>query len=149
MHTRTTRRQFRLQRQTFSIWRPCWRPYWISRLVIIYVNLCRQFQKLQTIGNILVYDTFCCTGGGGGGEGGGSGLPLERVASFTHCQTTERIIGHYVYKMHQRGADDTMRVRKVHLQLCISRMLEDTFSLGPAQISSFDEQADMVIPLCI
>ena len=67
MHTRTTRRQFRLQRQTFSIWRPCWRPYWISRLAIIYANLCRQFQKLQTIGKILIYDTSCCTGGGGGG----------------------------------------------------------------------------------
>ena len=63
MHTRTTRRQFRLKRQTFSIWRPCWRPYWISRLAIIYANLCRQFQKLQTIGNILIYDTSCCTGG--------------------------------------------------------------------------------------
>ena len=67
MHTRTTRRQFRLKRQTFSIWRPCWRPYWISRLAIIYANLCRQFQKLQTIGNILIYDTSCCTGGRGGG----------------------------------------------------------------------------------
>ena len=80
MHTRTTRRQFRLQRQTFSIWRPCWRPYWISRLAIIYANLCRQFQKLQTIGNILVYDTSCCKGG--------SGLPLERVARITHCHPT-------------------------------------------------------------
>ena len=90
MHTRTTRRQFRLQRQTFSIWRPCWRPYWISRLAIIYANLCRQFQKLQTIGNILIYDTSCCTGGGGGG---GSGLPLERVASFTHCHPTNTCIG--------------------------------------------------------
>ena len=66
MHTRTTGRRFRLQRQTFSIWRPCWWPYWISRLAIIYANLCRQFQKLQTIGNILIYDTSCCTGGGGG-----------------------------------------------------------------------------------
>ena len=63
MHTRTTRRQFRLQRQTFSIWRPSWRPYWISRLAIIYASLCRQFQKLQAIGNILIYDTSCCTGG--------------------------------------------------------------------------------------
>ena len=80
MHTRTTRRQFRLQRQTFSIWRPCWRPYWISRFAIIYSNLCRQLQKLQTIGNILIYDASCCTGG--------SGLPLERVASFTHCHPT-------------------------------------------------------------
>ena len=25
---------------------------------------------------------------GGGGGGGGSGLPLERVASFTHCHPT-------------------------------------------------------------
>ena len=80
MHTRTTRRQFRLQRQAFSIWRPSWRPYWISRLAIIYASLCRQFQKLQAIGNILIYDTSCCTGG--------SGLPLERVASFTHCHPT-------------------------------------------------------------
>ena len=80
MHTRTTRRQFRLQRQTFSIWRLCWRPYWISQLAIIYANLCRQFQKLQTIGNILIYDSSCCTRG--------SGLPLERVASFTHCHPT-------------------------------------------------------------
>ena len=85
MHTRTTRRQFRLQRQTFSIWRPCWRPYWISRLAIIYANLCQQFQKLQTIGNILIYDTSCCTGG--------SGLPLERVASFTHCHPTNWLLG--------------------------------------------------------
>ena len=66
MHTRTTRRRFRLQRQTFSIWWACWRPYWISRLAIIYANLCRQFQILQTIGNILIYDTSCCTGAGGG-----------------------------------------------------------------------------------
>ena len=80
MHTRTNRRQFRLQRQIFSIWRPCWGPYWISRLAIIYANLCRQFQKLQTIGNILIYDTSRCTRG--------SGLPLERVASFTHCHPT-------------------------------------------------------------
>ena len=67
MHSRTTRRRFRLQKQTFSIWRPCWRPYWISRFAIIYANLCRQFQKLQRMGNIMVYDTSCCTGGGGGG----------------------------------------------------------------------------------
>ena len=66
MHTRTTRRRFRLQKQTFSIWRPCWRPYWISRFAIIYANLCRQFQKLQRMRNILIYDTSCCTGGGGG-----------------------------------------------------------------------------------
>ena len=69
------------QRQTFSIWRPCWRPYWISRLAIIYANLCRQFQNLQTIGNILIYDTSCCTWGRGRGRGG-SGLPLERVVMF-------------------------------------------------------------------
>ena len=46
MHTRTTRKRFRLQKQTFSIWRPCWRPYWISRFAIIYANLCRQFQYM-------------------------------------------------------------------------------------------------------
>ena len=49
-----------------------------SRLAIIYANLCRQFQKLQTIGNILIYDTSCCTGagvGGGGGREGGPGYP--------------------------------------------------------------------------
>ena len=62
MHTRTTRRRVRLQKQTFSIWR----PYWISRLAIIYPNLCRQFQKLQRMGNILVYDTPCCMGWGVG-----------------------------------------------------------------------------------
>ena len=82
MHTRTTRRQFRLQRQTFSIWRPCWRPYWISRLAIIYANLCRQFQKLQTIGNILIYDTFCCTWGGWEGGGGGVRVTPRKSGQF-------------------------------------------------------------------
>ena len=88
MHTRTTRRRFRLQRQTFSILRSCWRPYWISRLAIIYVNLCGQFQNLQTIGNILIYDTSCCTCVCVCVCGGVSRLPLERVASFTHYRPT-------------------------------------------------------------
>ena len=108
MHTTSTRRRFRLQRQTFSIWRLCRRPYWISRLAIIYANLCWQFQRLQTIGNSLIYDTSCCTGMGGvgvggGGGGGGSGIPLERVASFIHCHPTMKLVcfvlcfKHYIY----------------------------------------------------
>ena len=40
-------------------------PYWISRLAIIYANLCRQFQKLQTLTNVLIYDMFFYTGGPG------------------------------------------------------------------------------------
>ena len=32
---------------------------------ISYANLCRQFQKLQTMPNIWVYDTSCSTGGPG------------------------------------------------------------------------------------
>ena len=31
-------------------------PSWISRLAIIYANLCLQFQKLQALPNILIYD---------------------------------------------------------------------------------------------
>ena len=77
MHTRTARRWFRLQKQTFSIWR----PYWISRLAIIYANLCRQFQKLQRMKNILVYDTSCCTGVGVGGAG-------VRVHNFSVLKVT-------------------------------------------------------------
>ena len=48
----------------FSFWRPSWTPSWISQLAISYAYLCQQFQKLQTMPNILVYDTSCSTGGG-------------------------------------------------------------------------------------
>ena len=50
--------------------RPYWTPSWISQLAISYANLCRQFQKLQTLPNILVHSTSYSTGGGGG-----SGFP--------------------------------------------------------------------------
>ena len=59
-----------------------WRPSWISQLAINYANLCRQFQKLQTMLNILVYDRSCSTGG--------SGLPLEIVAFLAHSHPTMR-----------------------------------------------------------
>ena len=45
--------------------RPYWTPSWISQLAISYANLCRQFQKLQTLPNILVHNTSCSTGGSG------------------------------------------------------------------------------------
>ena len=64
----------------FSFWRPSWTPSWISQLAISYANLCRPFQKLQTIQNILVYDTSCSTGG--------SRLPLEIVAFLAHSHPT-------------------------------------------------------------
>ena len=47
-----------------SFWRSSWTPSWISQLAISYASLCRQFQKLQTMPNILIYDTSCSTGVG-------------------------------------------------------------------------------------
>ena len=35
------------------------RPSWISQSAINYTNLCWHFQILQTVPNVLVYDTFC------------------------------------------------------------------------------------------
>ena len=64
----------------FSFERPFWTPSWISQRAVSYANLCRQFQKLQTMPNILVYDTSCSTGG--------SRLPLEIVAFLAHSHPT-------------------------------------------------------------
>ena len=50
--------------------RPYWTPSWISQLAISYANLCRQFQKLQTLPNILVHNTSCSMGVVGGGVPG-------------------------------------------------------------------------------
>ena len=48
-----------LSKQIFLLLRPSWLPSWIPQPAIKYTNLCRQFQILQTIPNILVYDTSC------------------------------------------------------------------------------------------
>ena len=51
--------------------RPYWTPSWISQLAISSANLCRQFQKLQTLPNILVHNTTyskVLRGGRGGGK---------------------------------------------------------------------------------
>ena len=65
----------------FSFSRPSWTPSWIPQLAISYASLCRQFQELQAMPNILVYDTSCSTGEGGAG-GGGSVLPLVEIVWF-------------------------------------------------------------------
>ena len=80
----TVRYRFRKNVYWVIIWRSRWLPYWISRLAIIYANLCWQFQKLQTTGNILYMKHIW--GVGGGEEGGGYGelgVTPERVAIFT------------------------------------------------------------------
>ena len=92
-----------------SFWRPSWTPSWISQLAISYANLCRQFQKLKTMPNILVYDTSCSTGGGGGG---GSGLPLEIVAFLAYSHPTI-INGH----KNPKWMPDTMILAQAVLQV--------------------------------
>ena len=46
-----------LSKQNFLLLRPSWMPSWISQSAINYTNLCWHFQILQTMPNILVYDT--------------------------------------------------------------------------------------------
>ena len=48
-----------LSKQNFLLLRPSWMPSWISQSAINYTNLCWHFQILQTMPNILVYDTSC------------------------------------------------------------------------------------------
>ena len=48
-----------LSKQNFLLLRPSWMSSWISQSLINYINLCWQFQILQTLPNILVYDTSC------------------------------------------------------------------------------------------
>ena len=48
-----------LSKQNFLLLRPSWMPSWISQTAINYTNLCWHFQILQTMPNILVYDTSC------------------------------------------------------------------------------------------
>ena len=48
-----------LSKQNFLLLRPSWMSSWISQSLINYTNLCWQFQILQTLPNILVYDTSC------------------------------------------------------------------------------------------
>ena len=64
----------------YWVYWPSWTPSWISQLAISYASLCRQFQKLQTMPNILVYDTSCSSWG--------SGLPLEIVVFLAHSYPT-------------------------------------------------------------
>ena len=58
-----------LQKLNFLFLCPYRMPSWISQIAISYANLCRQFQKLQILPNLLVYNTSCSVGGGGGGPG--------------------------------------------------------------------------------
>ena len=46
-------------KQNFLLLWPSWMPSWISQSAINYTNLCWHFQILQTMPNILVYDTSC------------------------------------------------------------------------------------------
>ena len=51
--------------------------------------------------------------------------------------SANRIIGHYIHVKYQKRANpnETLRMRGMNLNLCILRMLEDTFSLEAAQLS--------------
>ena len=48
-----------LNKQNFLLLRPSWMSSWISQSAINYTNLCWQMQILQTVRNIMVYDTSC------------------------------------------------------------------------------------------
>ena len=48
-----------LSKHNFILLLPSWMPSWISQSAINYTNLCCHFQILQTVPNILVYDTSC------------------------------------------------------------------------------------------
>ena len=48
-----------LSKQHFLLLRPSSMPSWISQFAINYTNLCWHFQILQTMPNIVVYDTSC------------------------------------------------------------------------------------------
>ena len=86
-----------------------WRPSWISQLAISYANLCRQFQKLQTMPNILVYGTSCSIWE--------FGLPLEIVAFLAHSHptTNERKDKNVPFQLHSIRQQLSMRRVVVYL----------------------------------
>ena len=54
-------KKYTSQKNNVELTLPSWTPSWISKPAVTILNLCWQYDKLQTLANFLVYNIACST----------------------------------------------------------------------------------------